>query len=145
MAALFCRNLDQRAGSGFCSLYRIGDLLRPRAHQAPLVPIEDYDRQFTALQILPVRNARIGRQQHVELLFLSRMKEVAVEKRAPTLLPCSLAVLTVCPSKILRSATGVPWSKRMRIIRRDAALRGSALQNPERLAHARESSRHTAR
>src|SRR6202030_4011749 len=38
------RDVYQRAGSGFCSVHRVGNLLHHRTHQAPSVFAENHDR-----------------------------------------------------------------------------------------------------
>ena len=70
------RDVYQGAGSGSCSVHRVGNLLHHRTHQAPSVFAENHDRQFAALQILLVRQIRVGREKHFKPSFLGCFQQV---------------------------------------------------------------------
>ena len=59
-------------------------------NQLPAVLAQDHDSQFPAREVLLKRKVGVGRQQHVESRFFGGAKQLAVEKRAPTLLSCGL-------------------------------------------------------
>jgi len=80
------RQVDFCAAAGYGSIDRFHDKPNMRPQTWPLLPVENYDRDFATGKILLIAHVLVGRQQHVEAVSLCSYEQFAILEPVPALL-----------------------------------------------------------